>query len=138
MSYVLEVPVEHGGRLLVQAGEADLVGGLELAALRPGAVVARARESVETAIDQLKPAISAVASRLKAIPADEVTVEFGILLGAETGAVIAKGAAEVHFIVTLTWKKAAELDKAEQSPLPGGQGHRQSCRVGISFPDRFR
>lgn len=121
MTYILEVPVEHGGRLLVQAGEADLVGGLELAALRPGEVAARARESVETAIDQLNPAISAVASRLKAMSADEVAVEFGISLGAETGAVIAKGTAEVHFIVTLTWKKATEPDELAQSPLPGDQ-----------------
>ena len=37
--------------------------------------------------------------------ADEVAVEFGIVLGAETGAVIAKGTAEVHFTVTLSWKR---------------------------------
>ncbi len=121
MTYILEVPVELGGRLLVQTGEADLAGGLELAALRPGEVVARARESVETAIDQIKPAISAVASRLQAMAADEVSVEFGILLGAETGAVVAKGTAEVHFTVALTWKKVPELDAVAQSTPPASQ-----------------
>lgn len=36
---------------------------------------------------------------------DEVTVEFGIKLGAETGIVVAKGSTEVHFTVTLCWKR---------------------------------
>ena len=116
MTYILEVPVEKGGRLLVQAGEDDLPEGLELAALRPGEVVARARESVETAINQIKPAVSAAVNELKAMSADEVTVEFGIVLGAETGAVIAKGTAEVHFAVTLAWKKAADLPFEQPPP----------------------
>ena len=105
MAYVIEVPVEAGGRLLVQATGDELPGELELASLRPGEVVARARESVEAAFDQVKPAVEAVAGRLKAMAADEVAVEFGIVLGAETGAIIAKGTAEVHFTVTLTWKR---------------------------------
>ncbi len=105
MAYVIEFPVEEGGRLLVQAGEDDLPGTLELASLRPGDLVARARGSVEAAIDQIKPAVNAVAGRLKAMAADEVEVEFGIVLGAETGAVVAKGTAEVHFTVTLHWKR---------------------------------
>jgi hypothetical protein len=107
MAYVIEFPVVGGGRLLVQAREDELPGGLELASLRPGEVVARARESVEAAMDQIKPAINAVTSRMKALAADDMTVEFGIVLGAETGAVIAKGSAEVHFTVTLGWKRTA-------------------------------
>ncbi len=107
MAYLIEVPVAAGGSLLVQAREDELPGGLELASLRPGEVVARARESVEAAIEQIKPAVDAVAGRLKAMAADEVTVEFGLVLGAETGAVIAKGTAEVHFTVTLCWKRGS-------------------------------
>lgn len=110
MAYLIEVPVEAGGRLLVQVREDDLPGALELASLRPGEVVARARESVEAAIDQIKPAINAVTDRLKSMAADEVAVEFGIVLGAETGAVIAKGTAEVHFSVTMTWKREGAGD----------------------------
>jgi hypothetical protein len=105
MAYVIEVPVDAGGCLLVQAAEDDLPGTLELASLRPGDVVARARESVEAAIDQIKPAVDAVAGRLKEMAADEVEVEFGVVLGAETGAVVAKGTVEVHFTVTLHWKR---------------------------------
>jgi Trypsin-co-occurring domain 1 len=119
MAYVIEIPVEAGGRLLVQARADDLPDTLELAALRPGEVVARARESVEEAIDQIKPAINAVTERLKAVAADEVAVEFGIVLGAEAGAVIAKGTAEVHFTVTLSWKRGPS---GEQTSGEGRNG----------------
>ena len=89
--------------------EDDLPDGLVPAARpQPGRVVAYAKESVEDAIDQIKPGISAVAARLKAMAADEVTVEFGLVLGVEGSAVVAKGSAEVHFTVTLMWKQAEE------------------------------
>jgi|ERR1022692_2184125 hypothetical protein len=107
MAYVVEVPVDGGGRLLVQASDDEVPGGLELAAVRPGQIVARAQESLEAALDQIRPAIGAVVRQLAAMSPDEATVEFGILLGAETGAVVAKGTAEVHFAVTLTWKRPA-------------------------------
>ncbi len=113
MVYVMEVPVTDGGRLFVQVDEDDLPGGLEpVARRRPGQVVAVAKETVEDAIDQITPAISAVAARLKAMAADEVTVEFGLLLSAEGSAIIAKGSAEVHFATTLKWKHA-EKQEAE-------------------------
>jgi Trypsin-co-occurring domain 1 len=108
VTYLIDVPVDGGGRLLVQASDDDLPGNLELAALRPGEVVARASESLEQALDQVKPAIQAVLGRLRAMSPDEVAVEFGILLSAETGVVIAKGRGEVHFAVTLTWRKPEE------------------------------
>jgi NTP-dependent ternary system trypsin peptidase co-occuring protein len=121
MTYVMEVPVDSGGRLLVQVTEDDLPDGLVPAArVRPGQVVAYAKESVEAAIDQIRPAIDAVTSRLDAMAADEVTVEFGLMLGLEGGAVVAKGKAEVHFTVSLLWKhqKSAETSP-QRSSEPG-------------------
>jgi hypothetical protein len=105
MAYLIEVPLDGGGRLLVQASDDDLPGDLQLASLRPGEIVARAGKSVEQAMDEVKPAIQAVLGRLAAMAPAEVTVEFGLLLGAETGVIIAKGSGEVHFDVTLTWKR---------------------------------
>ena len=103
MAYLIEVPVEGGGRLLVAAQVDDLPGDLELAALRPGEIAARAGKSLEQALDQVKPAVHAVVAWLTAMCPDEAAVEFGITLGAETGVVVAKGSGEVHFNVTLTW-----------------------------------
>ncbi|MBV9853932.1 MAG: hypothetical protein JOY82_05330 [Streptosporangiaceae bacterium] len=108
MAYLIEVPVNAGGRLFVQAAEDDLPGGLELAALRPGEVVARAGDSLENALDQIRPAINVVLDRLRAMSPDEVAVEFGLVLSAETGVVVAKGSAEVHFAVSLKWKRPGQ------------------------------
>jgi hypothetical protein len=107
----MEVPVNVGGRLLVQIDEDDLPDGLVPAGRpQPGQVVAYAKESIESAIDQIRPAISTIADRLKAMAADEITAEFGLVLSAEGNAIIAKGSAEVHFTVTLTWKKTEEQE----------------------------
>ncbi len=56
MAYLIEVPLEDGGRLLVQASDGDLPGDLQLAAPRPGEIVARAGQTVEHAMDEVKPA----------------------------------------------------------------------------------
>lgn len=107
VAYLIEVPVEGGGHLVVQASDEDLPDGLVLAA-RPGEVVARAGQTLEQALDQLKPAVRAVRNRLATMAPDQVTVEFGITLGAETGVVVAKGTSEVHFTVSLTWTRPRE------------------------------
>jgi len=39
MAYVIEFPVDAGGRMLVQVNEDDLPGTVELASLRPDDVV---------------------------------------------------------------------------------------------------
>jgi hypothetical protein len=116
MTYLVEVPIETGGRLLVQASEEDLPVGLELAARRPSEILAHAAQPLEQALDELRPAVEAVRSRLSAMAPDEVTVEFGIVLGAETGVVVAKGTTEVHFTVTLTWKPGEDRRQDGQSP----------------------
>lgn len=118
MSYVIvEYPVEGGGVLRVQEDEDSLPDGLVPVARRgKGPLVLRAKESVEAALDQIKPAISATAARLRAMAADEVSVEFGLVLGIEGGPVIAKSTAEVHFTVTLTWRRDEEAGGEEPAP----------------------
>lgn len=103
--YVIEVPVEAGGKLLVEASDWQLPGGLELASLEPGEVAARAGESLERSLGQLGPAIGAMARRVREMGPDEFTVEFGLTLGAECGIVVAKGSSEVNLNVTLSWKR---------------------------------
>lgn len=117
VAYLVEFPVDGGGILLIQASDEELPGGLELAAVSPGEVVARARESVERVFDQVKPAINAVVGSLRAMAPDEFAVEFGIVLSAESGVVIAKGTAEVHFTVTMSWKRSDQAqDAARNAP----------------------
>ena len=75
--YLIKVPVEGGGRLLVQVFDAELPDDLQLASARPGQVVARARQS----LDLIKPAVRAVLDRLVAMSPDEVCVGFGLNSG---------------------------------------------------------
>ena len=111
--YLIEVPVEGGGRLLVQVSEQELPGDLQLASARRGEVIAQARQSLEHALDQIRPALQAVLDRLMAMSPDEASVEFGLALGAETGVVIAKGTSEMHFAVTLGWKRQGVRSDSE-------------------------
>jgi len=83
VAYLVEVPVEGGGRLVVEAGPSLLPSGLELASSRPGEIVARARESLEESLDQIQPALTALAGRLRAMAPEEFTVEFGLTFGVD-------------------------------------------------------
>jgi hypothetical protein len=128
MSYLIEVPLTAGGRLLVEACADDVPGGIDLAARRPGDIVTRARKSIEQALEEISPAIHSVIERLTAMSPAGVTLEFGIVLGAESGAVIAKGTAEVHFNVTMSWAKppdpapAAGTEHSDQALETSGHG----------------
>ena len=104
---LIEYPLEGGGALLVQsadygAGQSDL--GLATPVQES---VKRARESLESALGQVTPALKSVADRLRDLSPDELTVEFGLTLTAEAGAIVARGRTDVHFTITLAWSKAS-------------------------------
>jgi hypothetical protein len=101
MAQVVEFPLEDGGVLLVQAEAPDSADGLGLAS--PGERLTKAGETLESALDKVTPGLKSVVGKLRELNPDGVSVEFGLTLGAETGVVVAKGSAEVHFTVTLAW-----------------------------------
>ena len=103
MAYVIEIPVEAGGRLLVEALPED-VDGLAPAG-RAAEVLARAGRSLESTVDEIRPALGVVLERLRGLAASEVEIGFGLTLGAETGVVVARGSSEVHLDVRLVWKR---------------------------------
>lgn len=72
-------------------------------------IVVKANESFETALDRVRWAAEGLLDRLTSLasPPDEVKVEFGVKLNAETGAVIAKAATEANFKINLKWTRAA-------------------------------
>jgi NTP-dependent ternary system trypsin peptidase co-occuring protein len=67
-------------------------------------VAVKATETLEHVLDKIEPALQAVGTWAKSANPDECCVEFGLKLGGETGVIIAKGTANVHFAVKLTWK----------------------------------
>ena len=97
--------------LAVEAASPGWESGLELAAPkeRPQKAEERLRssgETLESALDKVSPGLKTVAARLRALSPDEATIEFGLTVTAESGVVVAKGSAEVHFTVTMTWNGA--------------------------------
>jgi hypothetical protein len=78
--YVVEMPVEGGGVLRVQGTEDEIPPGLVPAAnpLNPETMVVKTNETVQAALDDMMPAITATTNRLRKFAADEVTVEFGL------------------------------------------------------------
>jgi len=122
MAEIVEYPLEDGGMLLVQAAAVDAApGGLGLAS--PGEERAKkAAQTLESALSGVMPALKSVTGKLRGLSPDELAVEFGLTLTAETGVVVAKGGAEVHFTVTVTWTgdNAAGGGKKDASTGPAG------------------
>ena len=81
--------------------------GLQQVALTPADVVEKSRE----ALDQAMTTVEALAKRFRAtvdnlvVPPTEVSLQFGLKLDAEAGALIAQAGVEASMSVTLSWKK---------------------------------
>lgn len=84
----------------------DPVGGGRAVQVSRMDDILEADQSLEKAIEKIKPAAEAVLSRLRslAVKPDEISVDFGIKLSAKAGALIAATAAEANFQVSLKWK----------------------------------
>ncbi len=101
----MAVPLADGSEVLVAVDRGDVPDDLVLASPDPGKVAARAAETLEQLLEKITPTVHAVSEWVRARSPDECGVEFGLKLGGETGVIVAKGSAEVNFVVKLTWKK---------------------------------
>ena len=106
MKRLVDFPLEHGGSVLVEVDEASagpVVRGLGKDRLT---VAERTDKTFEEATATVVPAASGLLSRLRAAhdPADEISIEFGVQLSAQTGALIAAAAVEANFKVSMTWR----------------------------------
>jgi hypothetical protein len=102
MRSLVEYPLEGGGSVAV---EVDDTSRGAARGWQPDQATARASETLERAIDRVRPAADAVLKSFRdgAAAPDAVEIEFGIALTAEAGAIIARTQGEVHFRVTVTW-----------------------------------
>ena len=105
MTALVSFDLEDGGSVVVEMDETE--PGFELVS-RDGPVAA-ARRRFEEALSGVRGAAEAAlrAFRDGALRPDEIEIEFGVRLNAETGAVIAKTAVEGHLTVKLTWQREA-------------------------------
>lgn len=79
--------------------------------MRGGSPNERLMEAVnntfEDAVDSVKHAAEAIMDRLCALsrPPDDLTLELGIKLSAEAGAIIAKTSTEANVKITISWRR---------------------------------
>src|SRR5215208_3247381 len=111
MRRLVAFPSDSGELILVEVEDLGLSGETRRG-LSPSAVVERAQTSFEDALEKAKPMATSLVGKLRAIgdaagnPPDEVQVEFGIVLNAEAGAVLAAASAGANYKVTMTWKQS--------------------------------
>ena len=110
MGELVRFTLEDGGSVVA---ELDHVSGGVVEAANASDVVARAAASFESALEGVRRAAAATLSRMSDLPQrpDEVTIEFGIQLDAEVGALIARTGAQGHLQVQLTWHRDQPEDR---------------------------
>ncbi|MER6683406.1 CU044_2847 family protein [Streptomyces olivaceoviridis] len=106
------------GALVVVEGAAGARSGARLVSRGEGP--AQAARTFEGALDGVR---AAAASALRvfrdgSLCPDAVEIEFGVRLSAEAGAVIAKGSAEGHLVVKLSWSPGQAPDQAAPGQNP--------------------
>jgi hypothetical protein len=109
MKRLIEFPLEQGGSVLVEVDEPP--GGVVTRGLGKdrSTLLGEADKTFEDATAAITPAASSLIARLRSVqdPPDEVGIEFGVQLSAQTGAFIASVAAEANFKVSMTWRRQA-------------------------------
>jgi len=101
---IAEFELESGGKVLVQAAEP--ASGVRTRSGGDHHLIEKAKLTIEHSLQGVLPLVQSVRAKLAASlhsPA-EMSFEFGIILTAEAGAVIAKSSLEAHFQVSVTWK----------------------------------
>ncbi len=113
--------LEDGTTFLVEVDRPRPQSGSveRIAAVNADRLVYEASQTLEAALDSIKPVASTVISRLKTgltRPADEIEVTFGLKLMAEAGVVFGSVGGDVTFEVKLKWEKekSQESDDADE------------------------
>ncbi|MFF9160544.1 CU044_2847 family protein [Streptomyces longwoodensis] len=124
MAALVEFTTADGVAVAVEAAEPPRPGSRLVA--RDNGVV-QASRTFEGALEGVRAAAESALRVFRdgSLRPDGVEIEFGVKLSAETGAIIAKGTAEGHLVVKLSWTPAAPgpgpvPDGAAVVPAPAG------------------
>ncbi|AVV42776.1 CU044_2847 family protein [Streptomyces sp. ID05-04B] len=107
MDGLVEFRTDDGTVVAVEAG-AEGRPGSRLVARGDGTV--QAARTFEGALEGVRAAAESALRVFRdgTLQPDGVEIEFGVKLSAETGAIIAKGTAEGHLVVKLTWSPSSD------------------------------
>lgn len=104
MTSLTRIPLEGGGSVLVE--DPSATGG-PVKAGRVGDAVRELPGTLQRSLEPVTDAAGAALQQLRRIRPDAITVEFGVDLAVEAGAVITKSRADGHLKVTVSWQGAA-------------------------------
>jgi hypothetical protein len=109
MKRIVEFPLEQGGSVLVEVAESAAGPAVRGLGKDQPTVAERAGKTFEEATAAVTPAARSLIARFRSMddPPDEIGIEFGVQLSAQTGAFIASAAAAANFRVSLTWRRGA-------------------------------
>ncbi|MFI6011291.1 CU044_2847 family protein [Streptomyces sp. NPDC051243] len=102
MTALTRIPLDGGGSVLVE--QPGLPDGGPVKAGRVGDTVRELPGTLEGALEPVTEAARAALTQLRKARPDEITVEFGVDLAFEAGAVITKSQAGCHLRVTVSWR----------------------------------
>jgi hypothetical protein len=121
MDGLMEFKTEDGARVVVEGVESE--SGARRVSRGGGPL--QATRTFEGALDGVRAAAESALRVFRdgSLKPDSVELEFGVKLSAETGAVIAKGTAEGHLVVKLTWSPEPSRPAPEPPhPAPAASG----------------
>jgi hypothetical protein len=98
---IVQFETRHGPVFVEVAN--DTVGTERISRDEVGVLQAETR--LDEALQGAQPTIRAVLETMRELVQEEHVVQFGIKLDAAAGVVVAKTAAEGHFVVTITWRR---------------------------------
>ncbi|WP_327749910.1 CU044_2847 family protein [Streptomyces europaeiscabiei] len=104
MAPLTRIPLEGGGFLLV---EQPAMGDGPVKAGRAGDALRELPGTLQAALEPVTEAARVTLDQLRKARPDEITVEFGVDLAFEAGAVITKSQAGCHLKVTMSWQSGA-------------------------------
>ncbi|WP_053754773.1 CU044_2847 family protein [Streptomyces sp. MMG1533] len=113
MERLVEFETADGAVVSVEAVEER--SGSRLVSRGDGTV--QAARTFEGALEGVRAAASSALRVFRdgSLRPDGIEIEFGVKLSAETGAIIAKGTAEGHLVVKLTWSPGAATETGTPS-----------------------
>ena len=109
MKRLVEFSLDQGGSVLVEVDELPPGPVMRGIGRDQSTLVEKADKTFEDAVAAVTPAARSLIARLRSIddPPDEVGIEFGVQLSAQSGAFVASVAAEANFKVSMTWRRGA-------------------------------
>lgn len=107
MTELVEYTLADGHKVVIEVDEPEGTEGLARATRKRGDNVIEASQRFEDAMDVVRPTTEVIHQKLQSFAQapDEITVEFGLKLTLQAGAVIASASTEGNFTVSVLWKK---------------------------------